>query len=110
MRAWPIHGRDRGWLPDGTMRGRIRARQRHHRAIRAGIEDYFNAPLRLYGVFRTPGIWDHAETYTAIFYGFGALEHFAIVAMLNETGLVGVGTGCGASPEQLGAPYGPPVR
>jgi hypothetical protein len=68
--------------------------------IRNALAYYFRGPMRFFGAFRTDTAWG-AGKYTAIFADAPGFETLAVVAILDDSGLVGVGTGCGNSPEKL---------
>jgi hypothetical protein len=72
-------------------------------AIRQALETFLHGPLRFFGAFSTtPGVWG-AGKYVAVFFVPPGGPGRARVAMLDEAGIVGAATGCGASAEQLGA-------
>jgi hypothetical protein len=80
-------------------------------AIRDAIDDYVTEPLALYGAYHTlPTTWSGRGRYVAVFYAPPDRAGLSIVAILNDVGVVGIGTGCGNSPAQLavsGAVQGP---
>ena len=71
--------------------------------IREALDRYVSEPLRFYGAYHTsPSMWN-GGIYFAVFYAPADRAGLAIAAVLDDVGLVGIGTGCGASPEELGA-------
>jgi len=76
-------------------------------AIRQALDIYLSGSPRFYGAYATrPEVWG-AGKYIAIFFGAPGISGGASVALLDDAGIVGAATGCGASPEQLGASQTP---
>jgi hypothetical protein len=78
--------------------------------IRQALVNYVSEPLVVYGAYHiAPTAWN-AGKYAAVFYAPADRPGLSIVAILNDVGVVGIGTGCGNSPAQLavsGAVQGP---
>jgi hypothetical protein len=69
--------------------------------IRQAFLNYVSEPLTVYGAYHiSPTAWN-AGKYAAVFYAPADRPGLSIVAILNDIGVVGIGTGCGNSPAQL---------
>jgi hypothetical protein len=74
-------------------------------AIRQALQYYLHGPLRFYGAYSTPLQTWGAGKYTAVFSSAPGRPGYAAVALLDDSGIVGAGTGCGSTPAQLGASW-----
>jgi hypothetical protein len=76
-------------------------------AIRQALQYYLHGPLRFYGAYSTPLQTWGAGKYTVVFSSAPGGPEYAAVAILDDSGIVGAGTGCGSTPAQLGASWQP---